>query len=163
MPDIPDTIGGVTIEFAPSVGRGIAKNLLDAMTATIKSDAVEGETITKLWVSSAKDSHDCPSRHVTGLAVDISRVNGQRIGVCYSTDASVKKIVDGLQTRFELASNRRENFGPTIQKKLGQDHPVSGHTDHFHWSVDGDHSACANVPERYTLEIEDTKEAVEAR
>ncbi len=143
MPKIPNKIGGVTMEFASSVTNEVTQDMLDALTATISTSAVSGETIEKLWISSAKDSHKCPSRHVTGNGVDISRVNGKYISSDYETDASVKSIVDGLQTSFENAPKRRENFGPSIKKKLGKDHAVSGHKDHFHWSVDGDHSACS--------------------
>lgn len=143
MARIPDTINGVVIECAPTVNRDITSEMLAAMNAAIGKEAVQGHAIERLWISSARDSHSCPSRHVTGNGVDISRINGKHISVHYDSDRAVKAIVDGLQMRFEDAPARRENFGPTIQKKLGQDHPVPGHKDHFHWSVDGDHSACA--------------------
>lgn len=143
MPSIPDSIGEVTLEFDGSVGRDVTSEMLAALQATIARDAVAGETIEVLWVSSARDRHVCPSRHVTGNGIDISRINGKRIGTHYTTDPSVKAIVDGLQTQFENAPHRRENFGPTIQRKLGQPHPIAGHQDHIHWSVNGDHSACA--------------------
>lgn len=143
LPTIPDDINGVTMEFAKTVNKQVTDEMLEAMKATISSDAVSGEKIKKLWVSSAKDSHKCPSRHVTGNGVDISRVNGKFIVSSYDSDSSIKKIVDGLQNKFEDAPKRRENFGPTIKKKNGKDHSVSGHKDHFHWSVNGDHSECS--------------------
>ncbi len=144
MPSIPEEINGVSIEFAASVDRNISVEMLEAMKATISRDVVEGETIVKLWVSSAKDSHKCPSRHVTGNGVDISRVNGEFIATSYDANMSIKSIVDGLQQEFENAPKRRENFGPTIKKKNGNDYAVSGHKDHFHWSVNGDHSLCSH-------------------
>jgi hypothetical protein len=143
MPQMPSVIGGVQMEFAPGVVNDISSEMLAALSQTISTNAVAGQTIEKLWVSSAKDSHTCPSRHVSGNAVDISRVNGKFVSTSYGPDASVKAIVDGLQLRFENASNRRENFGPTIKKKEGVDYDPGGHTDHFHWSVNGDHSVCA--------------------
>lgn len=163
LPNIPNKITGVSMTFAAGVDRNIAQNLLDAMQHTISSNAVPGETIETLWVSSAKDSHKCPSRHVSGLAVDISRVNGKRISTHYNSDVSIKAIVDGLQSLFESAPNRRENYGPTVQKKLGKDISVGGHSDHFHWSVDGDHSACATKDGRFRLADEDTPQAVSQR
>ena len=150
MPDIPSKIDGVTLEFAASVNKSITDELYAAMTGTITTNAVAGQVIEKLWISSARDSHNCPSRHVTGNGIDISRVNGKHISVHYTSDASIKAIVDGLQTKFESAPKRRENFGPTIKKKLGKDHAVTGHKDHFHWSVDGDHSECdKNLLEKF--------------
>lgn len=163
MPNIPTQIGGVTMEFDPGVNKDVSQNLLNAMSHAISANVVSGHTIEKLWVSSAKDSHSCPSRHVSGLAVDISRVNGKKISLHYSTDPSVKAIVDGLQSKFESAAGRRENYGPTIKKKLGQNNNVGGHGDHFHWSVDGDHSICAAVTEEFSIEIEDTPQAVSQR
>ncbi len=163
LPNIPSKISGVSMTFAAGVDRNIAQNLLDAMQHTISSTAVPGEKIDALWVSSAKDSHKCPSRHVSGLAVDISRVNGKRISTHYGSDESVKAIVDGLQSLFESAPNRRENYGPTIQKKLGKDNIVGGHSDHFHWSVDGDHSVCAAKDDKFRLADEDTPQAVSQR
>ncbi|WP_298295876.1 hypothetical protein [uncultured Litoreibacter sp.] len=163
MPNIPNQFSEVTMEFAPGVNKEVSQNMLTALNETISKNAVAGQTIEKLWVSSAKDSHSCPSRHVSGLAVDISRVNGKKIGEHYVSDAAIRAIVDGLQAKFEMASNRRENFGPTIKKKLGQNHDVSGHVDHFHWSVNGDHSACSDVAETYRLEEEDNPQTVSQR
>ncbi len=48
---------------------------------------------------------------------------------------AVKAIVDAMQTEFETYLHRRENFGPLFKKKLGIDHPVPGHNDHIHFSV----------------------------
>ena len=48
----------------------------------------------------------------------------------------IKAIVDSIQTTFESYSHRRENFGPLFKRKLGKDHPVKGHQDHIHLSVD---------------------------
>lgn len=141
MATIPNSIDGVVIEFGSDVVRDVSNEMLAAMTHAIVA-TVSGKTIEKLFISSAKDDHKCPSRHVTGNAVDISRINGLKIGVHYSSDPIIASIVDGLQTRFESAPKRRENFGPTIKKKSGKDFAIDDHDDHFHWSVDGDHSAC---------------------
>lgn len=145
MHRIPDNIGGVAMEFADDVDREISEELFEAMQAAISTKAVADRDISTLWVSSARDRHSCPSRHTTGNGVDISRINGKRIGGHYQTDDEVRAIVDSLQTAFESAPHRRENFGPTIQLKLGEPKPISGHDDHFHWSVDGDHSECSTM------------------
>lgn len=70
-----------------------------------------------------------------GKAVDISRINDMRISMHYPSDPTVKSIVDAIQERFELYPHRRENFGPSIKKKLGNNFNISGHHDHIHISV----------------------------
>lgn len=139
---IPDQIGGVSIEFADDVDRNVTPEMLQAMEHVIKSDIHATHVLSKIWISSAKDKHVCPSRHVTGNAIDLSRVNDKKMSVSYPSDSEVKGIVDSLQNGFETAPRRRENFGPLFKKKEGVPHQVSGHKDHIHWSVNGDHSAC---------------------
>jgi hypothetical protein len=70
-----------------------------------------------------------------GKAVDISRINGQKMILAYPGDASVKAIVDAIQTELESYAHRRENFGPAMKKKLGADYAIGGHADHIHFSV----------------------------
>ena len=142
MVDIPPSINGVSVHFADGVDKSVTNTLLSAMKHSIQNN-YDGHDLETIWISSAKDSHNCPSRHVSGNGVDISRINGLKIGLHYETDSSVKRIVDGLQNRYETAPSRRENYGPSIKKKEGVDNPVSGHSDHFHWSVNGDHSICS--------------------
>lgn len=144
----PQEIGGVRIEFAPGVGRQVAHELLDALSATIMACTSDGLTIESLWVSSAKDSHSCPSRHVTGLAIDISRVNGTHIGAGYGSDPVVTKIVNLLQATFESSPGCRENYGPHLKRKCGKPDDVDDHLDHIHWSVEGDHEVCTSAPLR---------------
>lgn len=78
-----------------------------------------------------------PSRHVQGegKAVDISRINGNKMSIFYPGNATVKAVVDAMQTEFENYTHRRENFGPFMKKKLDNNHQVSGHGDHIHLSV----------------------------
>lgn len=151
MKKIPNKINDVTIEFSNLVNRNVTDEMHAALVASISDDIVDGHPLEKLFVSSASEStprHRCPSRHKTGNGVDISRINGKKIGSHYLTDEVVKLIVDSLQTKFESAPARRENFGPTIQKKEGIDYPIAGHKDHFHWSVNGDHSECSSALRR---------------
>jgi hypothetical protein len=68
-------------------------------------------------------------------AVDISRVNGMKIDLAYSSDPFIAYIVNAIQNNFETFEHRRENFGPLFKKKLGVSYPVEGHKDHIHLSV----------------------------
>ena len=78
-----------------------------------------------------------PSRHVqgSGKAIDISRINGLKMSLHYKTNEAVQEITNAIQREFETFSHKRENFGPLFKKKLGKPHPVSGHGDHIHLSV----------------------------
>ncbi len=57
------------------------------------------------------------------------------MSVFYPSNISVKAITDALQNKFESYPYKRENFGPLFKKKLGNAHPVTGHSDHIHFSV----------------------------
>lgn len=137
MPNIPNSINGVAVEFSPNVNKNVNQRVVDALTAVVKSNIAPGHVLTKIYISSANDQHMVPSRHVIngGSAVDISRINGMKIVLAYPSNASVKAIVDAMQTQFENYSHRRENFGPYMKKKLGNNYAVSGHNDHIHFSV----------------------------
>ena len=103
----------------------------------VKPGIAPGYNLTKIYISSANDQHKSPSRHVAGngKAVDISRINGNKLAIAYPSDTTVKAIVDAMQTEFENYAHRRENFGPFMKKKLGKDYAISGHGDHMHFSV----------------------------
>lgn len=59
-----------------------------------------------------------PSRHVQGegKVVDNSRINGNKMSIFYPDNATVKAVVDAMQTEFENYTHRRENFGPFMKK-----------------------------------------------
>ena len=135
MPNIPNNINGVTVEFASSVGKDVNQTLIDGLKHCIKPQVATGQSLQKIWISSASDSHQSPSRHVSGQGVDISRINGKHIQTGYTSDAGVKAIVDAIQDTFETFAKRRENFGPHLKKKLGSAWTVGGHADHIHLSV----------------------------
>lgn len=141
MPAIPNSVNQVTLQFAPEVNNDALQVLINGLTHAISSDVAPGHRLTSVWISSVRDQHTCPSRHVTGNAADLSRINGKRISTHYSTDPEVKAIVDALQNKFETyLPHRRENFGPTIKLKEGQPHDPGGHDDHIHFSVSGPHN-----------------------
>jgi len=137
MPDIPDKINGVTVEFSSAVNKSVDKKIIDGLKQIIKSGIATDHVLTKIYISSANDQHQSPSRHVSGngKAVDISRINGLKLSTSYSSNATVKAIVNAMQAEYENFTHRRENFGPHIKKKSGSDYSVSGHGDHMHFSV----------------------------
>jgi hypothetical protein len=135
MPEISSTINGVTVEFATSVVKNVDQRMIDGLNHCIKSGIATGHTLTKIFISSASDSHSMPSRHAQSKAVDISRINGTKIVIGYTSDSHVKAIVDAIQTTFESYAHRRENYGPLFKKKSGAVHTVNGHQDHVHLSV----------------------------
>ena len=136
MATIPSDINGVTVEFASTVDKNVVQNMVEGLKLCIKTDVATGYALQKIYISSAYDSHTQPSRHMQQKAIDISRINGTKIVLGYPGAAETKAIVDAIQTCFEGYTVRRENYGPHIKKKLGQDWTVSGHDDHIHLSVD---------------------------
>ncbi|NOQ79570.1 MAG: hypothetical protein GQ546_09240 [Gammaproteobacteria bacterium] len=137
MPNIPSNINGVTVEFSPHVNKDVDLNIINALRVIIKPTIVSGHNLNKIYISSANDQHKLPSRHVQGKgkAVDISRINGYKMSLFYPSNPLVKSIVDAIQINFENTPFRRENFGPHLKKKLGNNHPINGHGDHIHLSV----------------------------
>jgi hypothetical protein len=84
MAQIPNSINGVTVEFASTVNKDVQQTLIDGLNYCIKSGVASGYTLSKIYISSAKDSHSSPSRHVDGKAVDISRINGKHMSTHYT-------------------------------------------------------------------------------
>lgn len=135
MPQIPSTINGVTVHFGSGVGNDVHQRVIDGLKQCIKPGIATGHTLSSIYVSSAYDSHQMPSRHMQHKAVDVSRINGTKIVLGYPQGGSVKAIVDSIQEAFEGYSFKRENYGPHLKKKLGQNWAVAGHNDHIHLSV----------------------------
>lgn len=135
MAQIPVSINGVTVEFGSSVGNNVTEAVIDGLKHCIKPQVASGYSLTKIYISSAYDSHEYPSRHMQHKAVDISRINGTKIAIGYPENASVKTIVDAIQDEFETYEHRRENFGPHLKKKNGANYDIGGHSDHIHLSV----------------------------
>ena len=135
MPSIPNNINGVRVEFASLVNTTVNQKLIEGLKEIITPSIAAGYTLSNIYVSSANDQHAIPSRHAIGKGVDISRINGMKLSLFYCCNSEVSTIVDAIQEKFEKYLNRRENFGPLFQKKLGHTFPVSGHRDHIHLSV----------------------------
>ncbi len=135
MPQIPSSINGVTVKFAVGVGNDVVQRVIDGLKHCIDTQIAPGHSLISIYVSSAYDSHQMPSRHMQHRAVDVSRINETKIAIGYPQGGSVKAIVDAIQDAFEGYPHRRENFGPHLKKKLGHPWSVSGHHDHIHLSV----------------------------
>jgi hypothetical protein len=136
MPNIPSTINDVAVDFAPAVKKNVVQGVLDALRHCIRSDVAAGHSLARIFVSSARRNGSGTSRHNSGKAVDISRINGVRMDPGFDNDAQVKAIVTAIQKKFESFQQKRENFGPAMKLKEGQPFQVSGHRDHIHFSVD---------------------------
>lgn len=137
MPAIPSNINGVTVNFATAVNNNVQQLVIDALRHCIKPDVAAGHQLDSIFVSSARRQNPNSSRHNTGRAVDISRINGVRMLGGFDTNAHVKAIVTAIQQKFESFPERRENFGPALKKKLGAPFQIAGHKDHVHLSVNG--------------------------
>lgn len=145
MAAVPVEINGVTIKFGARVDPEIDQSLLDALRQIVTADLSSGEALISLYVSSISETtatHSSTSRHYPPgrKAIDISRVNDKRMSVFFATDALVAEVTKNLQERFELLTPiRRENFGPFLQRKLGQVDTRPGiirsHRSHIHFSV----------------------------
>jgi len=134
---IGNTINTVTVEYGSGADNKVNESLINVLKACIKSDIAEGATLNKIYVSATTNGkHSKTSRHYSGKAIDISRVNGKRMSVSYPDDTDVKKIVDAIQVAADGAKGIRENFGPHFKHKHGKKWSVSGHKDHIHLSVD---------------------------
>ncbi len=135
MAQIQTSMNGVTVEFSSTVGNNVVQSMIDGLNFCITQGIASGYTLTKIYISSAYDSHESPSRHMQHKAVDISRINGTKIAIGYPEGGETKAIVDAIQEKYEGFDGRRENFGPYLKKKDGQNWTVGGHEDHIHLSV----------------------------
>jgi hypothetical protein len=68
MPQIPTSINGVTVEFSQTVNNNVDQKMIDGLRHCIKPNIATGHTLTKIYISSANDSHTFPSRHVRAQA-----------------------------------------------------------------------------------------------
>ena len=146
MPAIPNTINGVNVVFAPNVNNDVTTKMVAALRTVINPGIAPGHVLHTIYISSARRMQPAASNHPYGRAVDVSRINGIRIDPGFTTDASVRAIVKAIQTVFETAPNRRENYGPAFLKKSGAllttTNPAAYaklapmHQNHIHMSVD---------------------------
>jgi hypothetical protein len=136
MATIPSSINGVAVDFASAVKNNVVQSVIDALRHCIKPDIAPAHPLARIFISSARRQGSTTSRHNTGKAVDISRINGIKMVTGFPSDPQVKAIVTAIQNKFESFPKKRENFGPAVKKKEGVNFPISGHKDHIHFSVD---------------------------
>jgi hypothetical protein len=98
------------------------------------------ERIHTVHISSTTNGlHGPNSNHYSGMAVDISRINGTRM---YFTRGANRRLIFELQQAFNKFPYIRENFGPFLKYKYTLEdqkwsyyHEVGGHKGHIHISV----------------------------
>lgn len=131
---------------------GLSSNQLvtKGLLAAFKKAVVEAnkklsinDKITEIHISSSTNgSHAFGSNHYFGTAIDISRINNRRL-----INIGLNKQVIELQRAFSALDNVRENYGPYIKQKVrlngvpDANSYVSGHRNHIHFSIQGDHNA----------------------
>jgi len=131
------SLNDVTVEYASGADNEVKETLVDLLKAVVKKEVATGNVLEKIFVSATTNgTHGTGSRHYSGLAVDISRINGRYISSSYPSDASVKAIVDALQDEGDKQTGIRENFGPKFLHKHKKNWTVDAHDDHIHFSVD---------------------------
>ena len=136
-PKIGAKLNDVEVEFASGADNAVKQSLVDLLTAVVKKDVAAGNLLEKIFISATTNgTHGTGSRHYSGLAVDISRINGKYMSTSYPDDASVKAIVDALQDEGDKQTGIRENFGPKFLHKHKKNWTVAAHDDHIHFSVD---------------------------
>lgn len=134
---IGSTLNDVTVEYASGADNEVEQSLIDLLTGCIKKDVAPAKTLLKIYISATTNgTHATESRHSTGKAVDISRINDKKMQDSYSSDETVKAIVDAIQDEADKQSGIRENFGPHFKHKHKSNWSVGGHDDHIHLSVD---------------------------
>lgn len=128
---------GITASDSLSADQEVAICLIDALISALTC-TIDSFEITKIYISATTNGkHSATSNHSRALAIDLSRINDVKMSLMTEEELkSVKKLQECLEDYTEI----RENFGPSLKKKLGQDYDVSGHSDHMHFSVNSDAS-----------------------
>jgi RHS repeat-associated protein len=130
---------GPTITFNNDNPHGASPNQpLTTTTANMVEGAVINSGAQSVNVNSTSGGQHAPtSNHYLGKAVDINRVNGQRVD-----NPANRSAVTDVQNAFSKEPNVRENFGPVFQEKTltSGTTPVSwtqvgeDHQNHIHES-----------------------------
>ena len=131
MSIIGNEMNGVIVRFAPAASRDVDPSMIEALRRTVRRNIAEGQALKEIHIAPANDQHARES----GKTIDISRINGMNLSVYYTSNQSVKAIVDAMQAAFERYPQRLENFGPRFKKKRGASMLDGGHRDHVHLSV----------------------------
>ncbi|MDI9257110.1 hypothetical protein [Flavobacterium sedimenticola] len=133
-------IFGTTSTDNESADQEVATRLVDAIVFALNeanTNLPASEKITSIYVKATTNGiHSEYSNHGKGTAVDISRINGNKI-----INLGNNSQVAALQNAFDAFEGIRENFGPHFRHKtfpngsVNLNWPVGGHRDHIHVSV----------------------------
>jgi hypothetical protein len=105
---------GPTITFVNDDPRGASPNQpVTTATAKMVESAVINSGVQSVNINSTTGGKHAPtSNHPRGRAVDINRVNGQRVD-----NPANRTAVNAVQNAFRNEPNIRENFGPVFTEK----------------------------------------------
>ena len=123
----------------------VSLDLIDGMRFAFEeanSNLSDTEKITSINVYATTNGHGTTgtSNHLKTTAVDINRINGNRM-----VETGITNQIIELQKSFDNFPYIRENFGPYFKHKFSLEnpignqwnynYPVSGHSDHIHIAV----------------------------
>ncbi len=132
----------ITVNFGNNADQEVAVCLIDALVEMLKCVSKDFD-ITSIYISATTNgTHAKTSNHFKALAIDFSRINGKKMALMNDEEL---KVVNKMQECLEEYSGIRENFGPKLKKKLGEDYEVAGHTDHIHFSVNSEANCTYNA------------------
>lgn len=103
-----------TVSFVNDDKNGSSPNQpVTTQTANMVEGAITSSGVASVNINSTSGGHHAvASRHYQKKAVDINRINGQRVSSPQNSGA-----VQALQAAFSQQPNIRENFGPSFQEK----------------------------------------------
>tara|TARA_R110001583_G_scaffold147991_2_gene299977 strand:- start:6137 stop:7702 length:1566 start_codon:yes stop_codon:yes gene_type:complete len=119
----------------------VSVDLVNAIKFAIESansNLSSSEKIISIYImATTNGKHSSTSNHSNGTALDISRINGDKMAL-----SGITNQIKELQKAFDGFIFIRENFGPYFKHKFNNanntwnySYPVGGHKDHIHVSV----------------------------
>jgi hypothetical protein len=128
-----------TTKDAVNANQEVEQHLIDGLKFALnQANNNLTNKITDIYImATTNGGHSSTSNHSRGSAIDISRINGQKMLVSGTTEQIVQ-----LQIAFDNYQYIRENFGPHFKHKYSVEtnmwdynYPVGGHKDHIHIST----------------------------
>lgn len=144
------TPGGVTITYGkatpdgPTADRRVTRQMRDTVQEVLDDPRVKEAGVTSVNIScTTNGAHAEGSAHYDGRAVDISRINGDRLD--HPTDPATReraKVIQEVVEEKQREGKVVENFGPDRNNKVGKDGAleaqkqtiIATHKDHIHIS-----------------------------
>ncbi len=118
----------------------VAELLVDGLKYALEeanTNLSDSDKIISINVYATTNGDHTGPNHYNGTAIDINRINGERMAVTGITNQIIE-----LQKAFDNFQYIRENFGPYFKHKYwispntwNYNYPVSNHKDHIHISV----------------------------